>query len=274
MECKDTWVCLCAYLVDGEPEPEMVRAIEDDHNLCPKCRSCSDHERQREIELQRNTRTLIQRRLPNITAPDFLKKNMMLKLGEAEEYRESGVQALGLVRWGTHIAQVYRNEDELAEVLVPYTERGLEDNELCAWMTSEISKEKAREALTKGIPNLQEYMNRGQMQFLSYQDWYMPDGRLNVQYALDSVLRKYQEALSNGYSGLRITGNIFWLDESGWDSLMQYEDLLDDAVQDINALVICVYKESECTTDNIVDVINRHRYVISKVDDSWRLRRP
>ena len=273
MECKDNWVCLCAYLIDEEPEPEGMIAIAESPDLCPKCRSCSDHERQREIELQRNTRAMIQRRLPTVTAPDFLKKNMALELGKAEEYRESGVQALGLVRWGTHIAQVYRNEDELTEVLVPYTERGLEDNELCAWVTSEISKEKAREALTKEIPNLQEYMNVGQMQFISYQDWYMSDESLNVQYALDGVLRKHEEALSNGYSGLRITGNIFWSDESDWDSLMQFEDLLDDAVQDINALVICVYKESECTKDNIVDVIDRHRYVISKTDDLWQLRR-
>lgn len=274
MKCGDNWVCLCAYLIDEEPEPERIMAIEESPNLCPRCRSCSDRERQREIEFQRNTRTLIQRRFPNVTAPDFLKKNMMIKLGESEEYRESGVQVLGLVRWGTHIAQVYKNEDELTEVLVPYIEKGLEDNELCAWVTSEILGEEAREALTKEMPNLQEYVNRGQMQFLSYQDWYIPDGRLNVQYALDSVLRKYQEALSNGYSGLRITGNLFWLDESDWGSLMQFEDLLDDAVRNINALVICVYKESKCTTDNIVDVIDRHRYVISKVDDSWRLRRP
>jgi len=274
MECKDIWVCLCAYLVDGEPEPERIRAIEEIPNLCPKCRLCSDRERRRGIELQRITRTLIQRRLSNVTAPDFLKKNMMLKLRKAEEYRESGIQALGLVCWGTHIAQVCRNEDELTEVLVPYIESGLEDNELCAWVTSEILEEEAREALTKEMPNLQEYVNRGQLQFLSYQDWYMPDGHFNVQYALDNALRKYQEALSNGYSGLRITGNLFWLDEPDWDSFMQYEYLLDDAVQNINALVICVYKESKCTTDNIVDVIDRHKYVISKVDDSWRLRRP
>jgi hypothetical protein len=37
-------------------------------------------------------------------------------------------------------------------------------------------------------------------------------------------------------------------------------------------LNICVYKESDCT-DNMDEIMNAHKYVISKTGGSWRLRR-
>ena len=110
------------------------------------------------------------------------------------------------------------------------------------------------------------------MQILSYKDWYLENGHFNSQYALDGAFRKYQEALSLGYSGLRITGNLFWLDQENWDSFMEYESLLDSIVPKYKILVICVYKESKCNTDNIIDVIKRHKYVIAKDGGYWRLR--
>jgi hypothetical protein len=273
MKCKDIWVCLCAYLMDGDLDPEKMKALKESPDLCPRCRSCSERNRQRELGLQKYARAMIQDRLPNIMAPAILKESLMIELERAEEYRESGIPPLGLIRWGTHIAQIYKDKGEMAEVLVPYIENGLADNELCAWVTSEMSVEEARETISKEIPDTNKYINTGQLQFCSCQDWYLPSGRFDVQHALDKAHRKYQEALSNGYSGLRITGNSFWLEESDWDSFMQYEGLLDDAVQTIKALVVCTYKESKCNKDNIDDVMNKHAYVIYKMDNSWRLRK-
>ena len=149
----------------------------------------------------------------------------------------------------------------------------MEQNELCVWITAEMSQKEAREALGERIPQLQRYIDTGQLQLFSHEEWYMPDGRFDGQCALDGGLKKYREALSRGYDGLRLTGNVFWLDQSNWNSFMEYESNLDSIVQDHKLLIICVYKENEYTTDNIVDVMNTHEYVISKMDDSWQLRR-
>jgi len=273
MKCRDMWICLCAYLMDGEPEPEKLKALMENPDLCPKCRKCSERARQREIGLQKSARSLIQERIPSVMAPVLLRESLMIELERAEEYRESGIEPLGLIRWGTHIAYLYRSDDEMAEVLVPYIEKGLEDNELCACMISEMAAAETKELLTNQIPDLQKYIDTGQLQLLSHHDWYLPNGSFDVQEALDGAVRKYQEALANGYSGLRVTGNIFWLDESDWDSFMHYEDLLDEAIQGNKALVICMYKETECTIEKMVDIVNRHNYVIRKTKDSWQLRK-
>jgi mycothiol system anti-sigma-R factor len=264
MECKDAYNCLCAY-VDGELDPERVESVEEHLKSCPVCR--------RELELQRAVKSLIQEQFLDITAPEHLRRRVLAELERAEEYRESGIQVLDLIRWGTHTAQLYNTKTELTEVLVPYMERGLGQNELCVWVTSEMSQEEARAALAEEIPHLQKYIGKGQLQILSYKDWYLPDGHFDIRRTLDSWFEKYQEALSNGYSGLRATGNASWVERSDWNSLIEYENIVNRFVPSYRMLVVCVYKESKCNIDNIVDVINTHRYVISKIDDSWRLRR-
>lgn len=263
MECKE-YSHLCAY-VDGELDSETAESVEEHLRSCPVCRG--------ESELQQTVKSLIREQFRNVTMPDHLKRRVLIELERAEEYRESGIQVLDLVRWGTHIAQLYNTKNELLEVLVPYMEKGLEQNELCVWITSEISEEEARGSLVEEIPRLQNYIDSSQLQLFSYEDWYLPGGCFDGQCVLNGASKKYQEALSNGYSGLRITGNLFWLDQSDWNSFIEYEYAVNNVVPDYKTLVVCAYKESKCTRDNIVDVMNTHKYVISKIDNSWSLRR-
>jgi hypothetical protein len=273
MQCRDTYHCLCAYLLDEGPDSETVKLIREDPDLCPKCRTCNDRDRRRQLQLQRSVTALVQKQRFNVTAPDFLKQRIITELGDPEEYRESGVSALDLIRWGTHIAQIYNTKGDLSEVIVPYIGKGLEENELCVWVIRDMSEEEARTALMEEIPCLQEYIDIGQLQLISYKDWALSEACFDSQRTLDNCLKKCQEALASGYLGLRIVGNASRLEQSDWDSVMEYEGLLNNALPNYKALAMCSYKESECTIDNIVDVTNTHQYVISKIDDCWRLRR-
>lgn len=271
MKCVDGYHCLCAYLLDGELSQEDMRLLEEDPDLCPKCRTC-DH-RDLELAAQRSIRSLVQNRVIRSKAPAYLAGRIRHVLDTVVEYREFGSQVLDIIPWGTHIAQFYNARSDLTEVLVPYIEKGLQQNELCLWVTAEMTEAEARDSLTKRIPGLQDHITKRQLQFHSYKDWYLSDGSLNIQKALNGALSKCVEATSSGYSGLRATGNISWLEPSDWRSFMDYESLLDGAVPEQKALVLCVYSEARCTEANIVDVMDRHRYAISKIDDSWRVRR-
>jgi len=272
MECINVdYHCLCAYLLDGKLDPVEMKLIEADPELCPKCRTC-DH-RVVQIELQRGIRSLVQECIKTCEAPVSLRRRIQHELDMIDEYREFGTEVLDIIPWGTHMAQFYNARSDVAEMLVPYIEKGLQENELCVWVTAEMTVAEARDILGKQIPGLQDHITSQQLQLFSYRDWYLSDGSFSIQTALTGALGKYKEALSNGYSGLRATGNVSWLEPSDWSSLMDYESLLDDAIPDQKALVLCVYKESKCTKGNISDVIDRHKYAISKLDDSWRVRR-
>jgi len=142
MECRDIYRYLCAYL-DGELDSERAVLVEEHLKICRTCR--------KELELQQIVKSLVREEFLSITAPDCLKERVMIELDRSEEYRESGVPVLDLIRWGTHSAQLYNTKSDLAEVLVPYIGRGLEQNELCVWVTSEMSEKEAREAITEEV---------------------------------------------------------------------------------------------------------------------------
>jgi len=57
-----------------------------------------------------------------------------------DEIRNSGIDVIGSVPWGTHFCQFYQTKQDLIDILVPYFKTGLENNEFCMWVTSEPLK--------------------------------------------------------------------------------------------------------------------------------------
>lgn len=55
----------------------------------------------------------------------------------SEKLRRSGIDIIGDILWGAHICQFYETKEDLTDILVPYFKAGLENNELCLWVTSQ-----------------------------------------------------------------------------------------------------------------------------------------
>jgi len=51
--------------------------------------------------------------------------------------RDSGHDVIGRVPWGTHFCAFYKTSDDLADILLPYFEAGLKNNEYCMCIASE-----------------------------------------------------------------------------------------------------------------------------------------
>jgi hypothetical protein len=83
------------------------------------------------------------------------------------EQRKTGIAIIGDVPWGTHICQFYQTKDDLLDILVPYFKAGLENNEFCMWGTSEpLSVDEATRALQVAVPELDTYLETGQIEIL------------------------------------------------------------------------------------------------------------
>ena len=62
--------------------------------------------------------------------------------------RESGLEQMGSVPWGTHFCHFFATRDDLLETLVPYFVAGLQGGEQCFWLVAEpLHLEDARAAL-------------------------------------------------------------------------------------------------------------------------------
>jgi hypothetical protein len=252
--------------LDKEIDIDTRKSIDEHLALCPKCKS--------EIEICASIKKTIQKKLFSVIAPINLRDRIIKELNRAEEYRESGVDVIDLIRWGSHIAQLYNSKDDVLEIVIPYLAKGLEQNELCIWVVSDLSSDEARYMIENNIKDAQKYIDKGQLQILSYEDWFPTDTCSKGHFTINCILNKCVKAIASGYEGIRVTGVAYSKKgDEDWNALMKYEHLFDNEVKDSKLLAICSYKEDECSGDNIIDVMNTHKYVLTKIDGDWKLKK-
>jgi PAS domain S-box-containing protein len=188
------------------------------------------------------------------------------------ELRETGSKLIGGVPWGTHFCQFYQTKQDLLEILVPYFRTGLESNEFCMWITAEpLSSREAKRAMVKALPNFEQYLAEGQIEIIPHDEWYIQGGVFDSQRVLDGWISKLKQALAKGYSGLRLTGNTFWLERKDWDNFTDYEAAVSDVIGKYKMLALCTYCLDKCTAADVLDVVRNHEFALIKQEGKWEL---
>jgi signal transduction histidine kinase len=186
--------------------------------------------------------------------------------------RDSGIDVLGSVVWGTHVCLFYRTKQDLLNVLVPYFKAGLENNEFCMWVTCDpLDPAQAKKAMKKAMPDFGKYLKKGQIEILPHDRWYLDKGIFDRQRVMKGCMDKLNLALSNGYVGARITGNTSWLNEEFWDSFIEYEHQLNETIDRLPIIAVCTYRLDKCGTSEIVDVVNTHQLALIEQQGRWKL---
>jgi len=187
-----------------------------------------------------------------------------------DELRNSGIDVIGGVPWGTHFCQFYKTKQDLIDILVPYFKAGLESNEFCMWITSEpLMVAEAEEAMRKAVNDFDEYLRQGQIEIIPYNEWYLLGGTFDDDRVLKGWVSKLEQALARGYSGLRLTGNTFWLERNHWHAFTEYEAKVNDVIGKYKMLAICTYCLDKCDGTAVIDVIKNHQFALIKQEGKW-----
>jgi len=187
-----------------------------------------------------------------------------------DELRNSGIDVIGDVPWGTHFCQFYQTKKDLIDILVPYFKAGLESNEFCMWVTSEpLVVAEAEEAMRKAVNNFDEYLRQGQIEIIPYNEWYLLGGTFDDDRVLKGWVSKLEQALAKGYSGLRLTGNTFWLERNHWQAFTEYEAKVNDVIGKYKMLAICTYCLDKCDGTAVIDVVKNHQFALIKQEGKW-----
>ncbi len=185
--------------------------------------------------------------------------------------RNSGIDIIGDAPWGTHFCQFYQTKEDLMDILVPYFKAGLENNEFCIWVTSQpLGVEEAKEALGKAVPDIDIYMKKGQIEIIPYTYWCIKEGIFDSERVLNGWVEKLNQALVNGYDGLRVTGNTFWLEKEDWNNFVDYEKKVDKIIGNDQIMAICTYSLNRCNINEIIDVIINHQFALLKREGKWK----
>lgn len=187
-----------------------------------------------------------------------------------EELRDSGIDVIGRVPWGTHFCQFYQTKQDLIDILVPYFKAGLENNEFCMWITSEpLEVAEAQKAMRRAVGNFNEYLRKGQIEIIPYNEWYLVGGVFNDDRVLEGWVGKLERALTGGYAGLRLTGNTLWLERNHWQDFTEYEAKINDVIGKYKMMAVCTYSLDKCDASAVIDVVKNHQFALIKQGDSW-----
>ncbi len=188
-----------------------------------------------------------------------------------EKLRKSGIDIVGGLLWGTHICQFYDSKEDLVDILIPYFKLGLENNEFCLWITAQpLDFEDAKEALRKAVPYFDSYLNKGQIEIISYTCLYVTGRIYDYERVINYWIEKLNHALESGYNGLRLSENTSWLEKKDWGHFVDYMGKTDDIISKYQIIALGSYFVDKCSTTNIVEVVSNHQFSLSKVDGKWK----
>ncbi len=187
-----------------------------------------------------------------------------------EKLRKTGIDIIDNAPWGRHFCLFYQAKEDLGNILVPYFKTGLENNEFCMWVTSEpLGEEEAKQAMRKAMPDFDRYLEGGQIEIIPHTEWYLKDGAFDLQTALNGWIDKLNQALANGYDGIRVTGNTAWLEKGDWPNFTDYEEAVNNVIGEYRMLAICTYALDRCGASEVVDVVSNHQFALIRREGEW-----
>jgi signal transduction histidine kinase len=189
-----------------------------------------------------------------------------------EQLRPSGLSAVGSLPWGAHFCQFYEEQADLADSLVPFFKAGLDSHEKCLWVTSEpLPARDARTALRNAVPDLVERERRNQIEIIDHHDWYTVTGKADPDATLRGWVEREERARADGFAGLRLTGNTYWVERSDWNGFIDYESRVSKTFAGRNIIGLCSYCLDRCQPHDILDVVANHQFALTRRAGSWQM---
>jgi PAS domain S-box-containing protein len=189
-----------------------------------------------------------------------------------QRLRQTGLEGVEELPWGTHFCIFYETKQDLLEALVPYFKAGLENKEFCLWVVSPpLTLEEARRALAQVVPNLDRHLAEGRLEFRAHDEWYLHDGRYAPQQVIQSWREKLSQAFTAGHSGLRASGDGGWISNDDWMAFCDYEKEVDALIADQRSIILCSYPLATSSGAQVFDAARIHHLAVARRRGNWEM---
>ena len=164
---------------------------------------------------------------------------------------------------GDHLCHLYKTEEEHRAILTPFLRRGLERGEKVLVILDERPVEAILDYLRADGLDPRPYLDRGQLVFLTSDETYLRDGTFDPDRMIASLKEETDRALAEGYTALRVTGEMTWALRGlpGCERLVEYEVKLRKFFPGSRCLAICQYDQRRFPPDLLLDVLHVHSIV-------------
>jgi signal transduction histidine kinase/ActR/RegA family two-component response regulator len=168
---------------------------------------------------------------------------------------------LGRLRHGDHLCLIHESAAELLAALVPFVKRGLAAGDRCLWIGRSETSRELQDALEEQGVLVSRELDRGALVLLTERDAWLTGGRFDPGALLDLLRQVEQQALEDGFSGLRATWDLTWI-TAGTDAaearLLEYEAELNRFLAGSRTLALCRYPRERTPPALIQSILRTH----------------
>ena len=164
---------------------------------------------------------------------------------------------------GKHFYQFYKSPGDLLQIIVPYFEAGVRKNNFCFWaLPPFLTVEKAKEALARSIPNIDDLIQMGNFEIVTKLEWYGNGETFDGNFVLKKYVNKIKEAISRGFSIIRLTGDMSDTKSDLWPTVQEYEQKVQSQMDLLPCIVLCSYSIHELHLQQTKEVLDCHHSVL------------
>jgi len=174
------------------------------------------------------------------------------------------VQFAGGTLGQRHICAFFNGADEQYRVLRSFITDGLEQGDKAFHLVNPKLREEHLRRLAEAGINVQEAMDRGQLEVRPWQEGPLRGGRLDQDAWLASFEQVLQSGPAAGYPQTRFLAHMEWalVDLPGVEDLIEFETRVNYVVPKYDDPVICAYDLSKFGASVVMDALRTHPAVI------------
>ncbi|GAB3053292.1 hypothetical protein GCM10027053_12070 [Intrasporangium mesophilum] len=174
-----------------------------------------------------------------------------------------GIPGVGVVRPGTHFCALYSGPVERDRLLYPFLDEGLRQGDKCLCLIDGVEPALVRDRAL-GQPGATYSRRSEQLDVERASDAYLSSGEFSVEDMMSFLAESVDAATGDDYDLVRAAGEMSWVlpGPPAWEDLFRYESVLNQAVEQMPAILILLFDLQKFGADMLVEVLHTHPKVL------------
>jgi two-component system cell cycle sensor histidine kinase/response regulator CckA len=173
-------------------------------------------------------------------------------------------QSIKDMKPGDHLCLIYETEKEHRALLTPFMRQGLELGEKVLYIIDDHTQKEVLNYLRNDGMVVESYLKSGQLVISSVDETYLRGGIFDTDAMIELLRDETERSLEQGYSALRLTGEMTWSlkGKRGSERIIEYEARVNEIIPKSRCLAICQYDRRRFDPVMLSDVLATHPVAI------------
>lgn len=176
----------------------------------------------------------------------------------------NALDVINALQPGAHLCCLYESEEEHRTLLTSFMRGGLERDEKVMYILDDHTARTIRAYLREAGLNVYGHIQAGCLHNLYAYGTYLQDEEFRPERTIDFLAMETERALAEGYSALRVTGEMSWVLRGfpGSERLLEYEAMMNSLLAGSPCIAMCQYDLRRFDQELLRNVITAHPLVV------------